>query len=144
MTRLATLLRSTGLPVLATILGLSALTVPAFGKRHSDLAETQVELTERCASTARDAIEACTLAITGEARARRRADLLSIRGWHESTAGNHHAALGDFDASLKLEPGGHGAARGRAVTLSELGRYDEAVAAIDRSEEHTSELQSQA
>lgn len=131
MTRLATLLRTAGLPVLAASFGLSFIAAPALAKRHFDLAETQVEIAERCASSAPDAGEACTLAIAGEERARRRADLLAIRGWHANSDRRHGAALADFEAAIKLSPGSHSAERGRAVSLSELGRYDEALAAIE-------------
>jgi tetratricopeptide (TPR) repeat protein len=54
------------------------------------------------------------------------------RGHLKHSAGEHEAALADFDAALRLRPDFADAHRQRADTLLALGRYAEAGKALDR------------
>ncbi|MBA4224330.1 MAG: hypothetical protein C0458_26705 [Methylobacterium sp.] len=76
---------------------------------------------------------ACDESLTGELNRAVRADLLASRGWISEAENALDAALRDFDAALKAVPNHLAALRGRAHTLSELGRHTEAAALIERA-----------
>ncbi|MGX1785515.1 tetratricopeptide repeat protein [Bosea sp. NPDC055332] len=76
---------------------------------------------------------ACDESLTGELNRAIRADLLASRGWLSEAENALTEALRDFDAALKAVPNHLAALRGRAHTLSELGRHVEAVALIERA-----------
>ncbi|MGX1785516.1 tetratricopeptide repeat protein [Bosea sp. NPDC055332] len=71
-------------------------------------------------------IDACNKALGLEVRPAYRASLLTARGWQKRRAGDQNGGLRDFEAALKIVPANDAALRGRAVMLSDLGRYDEA------------------
>jgi tetratricopeptide (TPR) repeat protein len=75
---------------------------------------------------------ACDESLAGEFNRAVRADLLASRGWISEAANALNDALRDFDAALKAAPNHLAALRGRAHTLSELGRHAEAAALIER------------
>lgn len=76
---------------------------------------------------------ACDESLTGEFNRAVRADLLASRGWISEAENALNEALRDFDAALKAVPNHLAAMRGRAHTLSELGRHAEAAALIERA-----------
>ncbi|CAD5246243.1 Tfp pilus assembly protein PilF [Bosea sp. 62] len=76
---------------------------------------------------------ACDESLTGEFNRAVRADLLASRGWISEAENALNEALRDFDAALKAVPNHLAALRGRAHTLSELGRHAEAAALIERA-----------
>lgn len=76
---------------------------------------------------------ACDEALSSEFNRAVRADLLASRGWLSEAENALNEALRDFDAALKAVPNHLAALRGRAHTLSELGRHAEAAALIERA-----------
>lgn len=76
---------------------------------------------------------ACDESLTGELNRAVRADLLASRGWQSEAERALKEALRDFDAALRAVPNHLAALRGRAHTLSELGRHAEAAALIERA-----------
>jgi tetratricopeptide (TPR) repeat protein len=76
---------------------------------------------------------ACDESLSSELNRAVRADLLASRGWIAEAANALDEALRDFDAALKAVPYHLAALRGRAHTLSELGRHLEAAALIERA-----------
>ncbi|KRE16401.1 hypothetical protein ASE66_11755 [Bosea sp. Root483D1] len=76
---------------------------------------------------------ACDESLSGELNRAVRADLLASRGWLSEASNALNEALRDFDAALKAVPNHLAALRGRAHTLSELGRHVEAAALIERA-----------
>lgn len=76
---------------------------------------------------------ACDESLSSEFNRAVRADLLASRGWISEAANALDDALRDFDAALRAVPNHLAALRGRAHTLSELGRHVEAAALIERA-----------
>jgi tetratricopeptide (TPR) repeat protein len=76
---------------------------------------------------------ACDESLGSELNRAIRADLLASRGWISEAANSLDEALRDFDAALKAVPNHLAALRGRAHTLSELGRHVEAAVLIERA-----------
>ncbi|AZO76504.1 MULTISPECIES: tetratricopeptide repeat protein [unclassified Bosea (in: a-proteobacteria)] len=76
---------------------------------------------------------ACDEALSSEFNRTVRADLLASRGWLSEAENALNDALRDFDAALKAVPNHLAALRGRAHTLSELGRHAEAATLIERA-----------
>jgi tetratricopeptide (TPR) repeat protein len=76
---------------------------------------------------------ACDESLSSELNRAIRADLLASRGWLSEASNALTDALRDFDAALKAVPNHLAALRGRAHTLSELGRHVEAEALIERA-----------
>lgn len=76
---------------------------------------------------------ACDEALSSEFNRAVRADLLASRGWLSEAENALNEALRDFDAALKAVPNHLAALRGRAHTLSELGRHAEAATLIERA-----------
>lgn len=123
MRRWRRLLRSSIL--VAGVLGTQASAFADF--RRSP--EASVEFWSDCRSDSGEIgqrIDACNRALVLEARPAQRALLLISRGWQKRRSGDRGSSLNDFEAALKLAPGSDAALRGRAVMLSDLGRYDEA------------------
>ncbi|MER6089367.1 tetratricopeptide repeat protein [Streptomyces bluensis] len=60
---------------------------------------------------------------------------LCERGDALRSAGQHQAALADYDRALDLDPGYASAYASRAVSRAELGRHEEALADLDRAVE---------
>lgn len=114
--------------VAASIIGLLSLNGSILANPRGG-ADTLGELTRHCkadGAAAESHIDACSRALTLEQRRDWRAELFSARGWHKRTAMKRQDALKDFDAALKLSPVLFGALRGRAVILSDAGRFGEA------------------
>lgn len=76
---------------------------------------------------------ACDEALSSEFNRAVRADLLASRGWLSEAENALNEALRDFDAALRAVPNHLAGLRGRAHTLSELGRHVEAAALIERA-----------
>lgn len=129
------LLRLLPLGVLAV---LSTQPVAAYGPASMpDQAERAQERVRLCMGAieagSRERRAACDEALSSEFNRAVRADLLASRGWLSEAENALNEALRDFDAALKAVPNHLAALRGRAHTLSELGRHAEAAALIERA-----------
>lgn len=112
----------------AVIAGLHGLSTSAFADFRASV-DGPAEWSGECGSDSGEIgkrIEACNQALIVETRPLRRAQLLAWRGWQKRRGGDRNGGLRDFEAALKIAPGSYAALRGRAVLLSDLGRYDEA------------------
>lgn len=130
-----TLLRLLSMGVLAV---LSAQPVAAYAPASvPEQAERAQEHVRLCMGAieagGRERRAACDGALSGEFNRAVRADLLASRGWLSEASNALNDALRDFDAALKAVPNHLAALRGRAHTLSELGRHVEAAALIERA-----------
>ncbi len=111
--------------VAAGVLGLHASAFADFRQSPDGV----VELWGECRSengAVGNRIDACNKALGLETRPAYRAALLAARGWQKRRGGDRIGGLTDFEAALKIVPANDAALRGRAVMLSDLGRYDEA------------------
>jgi len=107
---------------------------PASVPEQAERAQERVRLcTGAIEAGGRERRAACDEALSSEFNRAARADLLASRGWLSEAANALDEALRDFDAALKAVPNHLAALRGRAHTLSELGRHAEAAALIERA-----------
>lgn len=112
----------------------AAAYAPASPPRQDERAQERVRLCMGAVETgAGERRLACDESLTSEFNRAVRADLLASRGWLSEAENALEAALRDFEAALKAVPNHLAALRGRAHTLSELGRHAEAAALIERA-----------
>jgi tetratricopeptide (TPR) repeat protein len=107
---------------------------PASAPEQAERAQERIRLCMGAIETVgRERRAACDEALSSEFNRAVRADLLASRGWLSEAENALNEALRDFDAALKAVPNHLAALRGRAHTLSELGRHAEAAALIERA-----------